>query len=61
NHEKIFEKFFQVDSSYTRRASGIGMGLAIVKEIIKAHGGRIWVESAGLGRGAKFIFTLPLT
>jgi PAS domain S-box-containing protein len=61
NRGKIFEKFYQVDSSYTRAAGGIGMGLAIVKEIVEAHGGKVWVESAGLGKGAKFIFTLPLT
>ncbi len=61
NLQKIFEKFFQVDSSYTRQEGGIGMGLAIVKEIVEAHGGKAWVESDGLGRGSKFIFTLPLT
>jgi PAS domain S-box-containing protein len=61
NLEKIFEKFYQVDSSYTRRAGGIGMGLAIVKEIVEAHGGKVWAQSDGLGHGAKFFFTLPLT
>ncbi len=58
--EKIFEKFFQVDSSYTRAAGGIGMGLAIARELVELHGGKIWAESDGLGRGAKFIFTLPI-
>ncbi|MFH1347572.1 MAG: HAMP domain-containing sensor histidine kinase [Candidatus Margulisiibacteriota bacterium] len=58
--EKIFEKFFQVDSSYTRSAGGIGMGLAIAKELIEVHGGKIWAESKGPGKGTKFIFTLPL-
>jgi PAS domain S-box-containing protein len=58
--EKIFEKFYQVDSSYTRQEGGIGMGLAIVREIVEAHGGKVWAESEGLGRGSKFIFTLPL-
>jgi PAS domain S-box-containing protein len=61
NRQKIFEKFYQVDSSYTRSAGGTGMGLTLVKEIIEAHGGRVWAESDGLGRGARFIFTLPLT
>ncbi len=59
--EKIFEKFYQVDSSYTRSVGGIGMGLAIVKEIVEAHGGRVWAESKGLGTGTRIIFTLPLT
>lgn len=60
NLRKIFERFSQVDSSYTRRAGGLGVGLSIAKEIIEAHGGKIWAESAGLGRGARFSFTLPI-
>ncbi|MCU0641678.1 MAG: ATP-binding protein [Candidatus Margulisbacteria bacterium] len=59
--ERIFEKFVQVDSSYTRSAGGIGMGLTIVREIVEAHGGKVWAQSDGLGHGAKFIFTLPLS
>jgi PAS domain S-box-containing protein len=61
NLEKIFEKFFQVDSSYTRSVGGIGMGLTIVREIVEAHGGKVWAESNGLGSGTRIIFTLPLT
>ncbi|MDD4179743.1 MAG: PAS domain-containing sensor histidine kinase [Candidatus Margulisbacteria bacterium] len=57
----IFEKFYQVDSSYTRTVGGIGMGLAIVKDIVEGHGGKVWAESGGLGKGTKFIFTLPLS
>jgi PAS domain S-box-containing protein len=59
--EKIFERFYQVDSSYTRASRGIGMGLAIAKDIIEAHGGKIWAESQGLGKGSRFIFTLPVS
>lgn len=60
HYYKIFERFYQVDSSYTRATGGIGMGLAIAKEIIEAHNGRIWAESDGIGHGSRFIFTLPL-
>jgi signal transduction histidine kinase len=58
--EKIFEKFFQIDSTYTRAAGGIGMGLAIARELVELHGGKIWAESAGAGKGAKFVVLLPI-
>lgn len=51
----VFERFWQIDSA-TRR--GLGLGLHIAEEIVKAHGGRIWVESV-FGKGATFKFTLP--
>ncbi|MBS4023514.1 MAG: PAS domain-containing protein [Dethiobacter sp.] len=56
-HEKIFEKYAQVRSN--TNAGGAGLGLAIAKEIVEAHGGRIWVESR-LNEGARFTFTLPV-
>lgn len=55
---KIFEKFVQVKKS-NEYTSGAGLGLAIVREIIEAHGGKIWVESE-IGKGSTFSFTLPL-
>ncbi|MDO8137678.1 MAG: ATP-binding protein [Candidatus Brocadiales bacterium] len=57
--EKIFEKFYQVESSITREHYGLGLGLSICKDIIEAQGGRIWVESK-VGEGSRFAFTLPL-
>jgi signal transduction histidine kinase len=58
--EKIFNKFYQVEETMTRKVGGVGLGLTIVKEIIGKHNGRIWAESEGLGKGAKLIFELPV-
>ena len=54
-HERIFGLFNKLDAS----SEGTGIGLALVRRIIEYHGGRIWVESEGLGKGAVFFFTLP--
>jgi len=56
--ERIFEKFYQVDNTSTREFGGSGLGLSICKAIVKAHQGRIWVESA-LHQGATFHISLP--
>ena len=58
NQKHLFEKFYQVDSSLTRRHGGVGIGLAICKELVEAMKGRIWVESTE-GKGTTFFFTLP--
>ena len=55
----IFRKFSGVEGSGER--DDTGLGLAICKGIVEAHGGRIWAESEGLGHGAHFTFTLPLS
>ncbi len=59
-HEKIFEKFYTVGGkSLMRESERMGLGLTIAKGIVEAHGGRIWVESEGEGKGSIFYFTLP--
>jgi signal transduction histidine kinase len=59
-HERIFERFRQGDSSTTRSAGGTGLGLAISKAIIQEHGGRIWLRSVP-GQGSTFYFQIPLS
>lgn len=56
NYDKLFDRFFQERPS----SEGSGVGLAICKTIVEAHGGKIWVESEGKGKGTTFKFTLPL-
>ena len=57
---QLFTPFFQVDNTVTRKYRGTGLGLTITKGIIEAHGGKLWAESAGEGKGSTFIFTVPL-
>ena len=55
----IWERFYKVDKARIRKGSGIGLGLPIAQSIIKAHGGRIWVESKE-GEGTSFKFIIPV-
>ena len=57
--DKLFSKFYRVDNDDRRKIGGTGLGLAVCKEIISAHGGKIWAESIH-GQGSTFYFTLPL-
>ncbi|MGE0872386.1 MAG: sensor histidine kinase [Kofleriaceae bacterium] len=56
---KIFEPFFQVDSSSTRAFGGTGLGLTLAKAYVEAHGGRIWVDTAP-GQGSTFTASFPM-
>lgn len=57
----IFDRFYRVDKSRSRQAGGgSGIGLTIARALVEANGGRIWAESAGVGDGSAFTFTLPI-
>jgi len=56
----VFERFRQADSSTTRRVGGLGLGLAIVRQIVELHGGEVNAISAGPGAGSTFTLTLPV-
>jgi hypothetical protein len=57
---KIFNRFYRVNDGDRRIAGGLGLGLALVKEIVEAHNGRVWVESKE-GKGSTFFVELPRT
>ncbi len=58
--ERIFEEFYQIKGSLKDKTPGTGLGLPVTKSIVEMHGGRIWVESEGLGKGSRFTFTLSI-
>ncbi len=57
-HGKVFDRFYRVDGLHTRHVSGVGMGLAICKGFVEAHGGQVWVTDGN--PGAILGFTLPV-
>ncbi|GAB4576382.1 MAG: ATP-binding protein [Anaerolineae bacterium] len=58
--ERIFQRFYRVDKSRARSSGGSGIGLTIARHIAQAHGGELWAESPGPGKGSTFHLTLPL-
>ncbi len=59
HQDKVFERFYRVDSILTRGIPGSGLGLSITKGHVEAHGGSVWLESTD-GKGSNFCFSLPL-
>lgn len=57
----IFERFWQADSSLTRKHDGLGLGLAIVQDLVEAHFGKVTFKSDGIGKGAIFTVKLPFS
>jgi len=60
--ERVFERFYRIagDGLAQGHTTGFGVGLAIAKGIVEAHGGRIWIEDARTGSGVKIVFTVPV-
>ena len=56
---KLFDRFYRVDNALTKTTSGFGLGLYLSAEIIRKHGGEVWVESEP-GKGSTFFFNLPV-
>ncbi|UCF94117.1 MAG: hypothetical protein JSW39_08160, partial [Desulfobacterales bacterium] len=57
--QRIFDPFEQVDGSKSRKYQGTGLGLALARNLVELHGGRIWAESEGLAKGSRFNFIIP--
>jgi signal transduction histidine kinase len=57
---RLFQQFTQLESVYTKRHAGSGIGLALTRQLVELHGGRIWAESDGEGKGSAFRVLFPL-
>ncbi len=56
----IFARFYRVDKSRSRTHCGSGIGLTIAKYLVDAQAGHIWAESGGIGKGSRFVVSLPI-
>lgn len=59
--KQIFKRFYRVPGPFASRVKGTGLGLFIVRSVAKRHGGRVWAESEGPGRGSTFVLQLPIS
>ncbi|MFC1858016.1 ATP-binding protein, partial [Thermodesulfobacteriota bacterium] len=57
--KEVFKDFYQVKGGVSGKTSGTGMGLSLAKRLVELHGGRIWIESEGEGKGSRFVFLIP--
>jgi signal transduction histidine kinase len=57
--DRIFDAFYQVKRGGTAKEQGSGLGLSLSRKLVELHGGRLWAESEGEGKGSRFVFTLP--
>jgi signal transduction histidine kinase len=60
NQQKVFNDFYQLGSSLKNKTAGTGLGLPLSRRMVEMHGGEIWCESEGEGKGSRFTFTIPL-
>jgi len=60
DQERVFKPFEQADGSASRRYQGTGLGLSLTKRLVQLHGGKIWVDSEGEGKGSTFSFVIPV-
>ena len=60
DQDRIFAPFEQADGSSARRYQGTGLGLPLTRKLVELHGGNMWVESEGEGKGSTFSFTIPV-